>query len=500
MPIWVIKMADINIDKIKDIEYIKINDYRTDITAIVYIDDINEYLKLINICNPKVVFKGYKERGMGYPYNEYFLFFDNNGIGYKINGNGYENLYDMYDGCSKGFPDGETYYKAMAGEFVDYNEYKKITEMGYYSKNDYLEAIELGFKWSFEKIKKYLCYEDYGIFSSSPRKYYIHDDDRETYIKSDRDVYYYAKKKGFKDFKEFEDAISKGFLNAEEYRDAMKKGFSDKETYGDAKEMGFDNPKEYEEAMKFGLRSKDEYDKFKRRLGKILDIKKEYELDTIEEAILFKILLNFEHGKKLSAEKIWNMWKDELEKYRNYIKNGIKFNNKDDLKKYLSNSSKIKHIGYYDEDGEVFERISPKFKKIIIDGSNVAWNNGSKEKGDKPFAKNIELVINKLKEMGYSDILVITDASLKHIVEDVDVLDKLMEEKILNDAPSKRDADDFILKFVREYNSYVITNDTFKDWKEKDEWVRKNMDKYRITFMIDGDIVKFDEKIEKVKL
>ena len=102
--------------------------------------------------------------------------------------------------------------------------------------------------------------------------------------------------------------------------------------------------------------------------------------------------------------------------------------------------------------------------------------------------------------MGYSDILVITDASLKHIVEDVDVLDKLMEEKILNDAPSKRDADDFILKFVREYNSYVITNDTFKDWKEKDEWVRKNMDKYRITFMIDGDIVKFDEKIEKVKL
>ena len=293
--------------------------------------DINEYLKLINICNPKVVFKGYKERGMGYPYNEYFLFFDNNGIGYKINGNGYKNLYDIYDGCPKGFPDGKTYYKAMAGEFVDYNEYKKITEMGYYSKNDYLEAIELGFKWSFEKIKKYLCYEDYGIFSSSPRKYYIHDDDRETYIKSDRDVYYYAKKKGFKDFKEFEDAISKGFLNAEEYRDAMKKGFSDKETYGDAKEMGFDNPKEYEEAMKFGLRSKDEYDEFKRRLGKILDIKKEYELDTIEEAILFKILLNFEHGKKLSAEKIWNMWKDELEKYRNYIKNGIKFNNKDDF-------------------------------------------------------------------------------------------------------------------------------------------------------------------------
>ena len=125
--------------------------------------DINEYLKLINICNPKVVFKGYKERGMGYPYNEYFLFFDNNGIGYKINGNGYKNLYDMYDGCPKGFPDGKTYYKAMAGEFVDYNEYKKITEMGYNSKNDYLEAIELGFEGSFEKIKKYL-HSEYDSF------------------------------------------------------------------------------------------------------------------------------------------------------------------------------------------------------------------------------------------------------------------------------------------------------------------------------------------------
>ena len=48
-------MADINIDKIKNMEYIKINGYSID--AIVYMDNIHEYLKLINICNPKIVFK-----------------------------------------------------------------------------------------------------------------------------------------------------------------------------------------------------------------------------------------------------------------------------------------------------------------------------------------------------------------------------------------------------------------------------------------------------------
>jgi hypothetical protein len=48
-------------------------------------DNIHEYLKLINIYNPKVVFK----------HDRHFLFFDNNGICYEIVGN-YENLYDMY--------------------------------------------------------------------------------------------------------------------------------------------------------------------------------------------------------------------------------------------------------------------------------------------------------------------------------------------------------------------------------------------------------------------
>jgi hypothetical protein len=64
-------------------EYIKINGYSID--AIVYMDNIHEYLKLINIYNPKVVFK----------HDRHFLFFDNNGICYEIVGN-YENLYDMY--------------------------------------------------------------------------------------------------------------------------------------------------------------------------------------------------------------------------------------------------------------------------------------------------------------------------------------------------------------------------------------------------------------------
>lgn len=74
------------IEKIKNIEYVKIDCYNGDTTAVVYLDDINEYLKLINIYNLKVVFV--RERIANILGEEgYFLFFDNSGIGHHI----YEN-------------------------------------------------------------------------------------------------------------------------------------------------------------------------------------------------------------------------------------------------------------------------------------------------------------------------------------------------------------------------------------------------------------------------
>ena len=47
--------------------------------------------------------------------------------------------------------------------------------------------------------------------------------------------------------------------------------------------------------------------------------------------------------------------------------------------------------------------------------------------------------------------------------------------------------------------AFVITNDTFTEWRERDNWLDENLDYYRIPFMIYDDIVKFKGNLEYLK-
>jgi len=87
--------------------------------------------------------------------------------------------------------------------------------------------------------------------------------------------------------------------------------------------------------------------------------------------------------------------------------------------------------GYFEENTPT--QISDKF--IIIDGSNVAWDTvRDKEKGDKPSAKNIKLVVNSLKNKGFKEVIVIVDASLYHQIEDKNIFDELKKDSIVKEA------------------------------------------------------------------
>jgi len=67
-----------------------------------------------------------------------------------------------------------------------------------------------------------------------------------------------------------------------------------------------------------------------------------------------------------------------------------------------------------------------------------------------------------------------------------------MKNDLIKQSPARTSADNFIIKYAKEKNAIIISNDTFSDWKEKDAWVKLNIDKYRIPFMIIDGIVKFD--------
>ncbi len=479
---------------------------------IIEIEDIDEYMELIKIYDPKIIFvktmeKHKKDRNYYRTSNDsisksgYFLFYKG-GVGFRIRNKNYNNIPDMIQGLSKGFSDGNEYYDAKSRGFINYKEYKKAISLGYKTRDDYLQSKDLGFRGILDEIKnielnRYEEYDDLYEYIYKIRNLL-------NKFKQEADVYYYSKENGFTDFNEFKDGLSKLFLTGTEYHEALAKGFSNGVEFRKAKDMGFENPVEFHNALKLKIKSKKEYDTYLN----LEDIKKEYGLNTMEEALLFKILLALKPKKKLSAEKIWEKLESEKRKFELgndwYGKRLPKwfdrlFKDKESFKKYLSTSKKINQIGFYDIEGEVFERkTDSQPRKIIIDGSNVAWGGGSKELGDKPHAKNIKLVVDALREKGYSNILVIIDPSLNHQVDDGNILLELEKEKILQKAPAKRDADEFILKYVKEYEAYVITNDTFKDWKETDDWVKKNIETYRVSFMIDGDIVKFDKKIENI--
>ena len=476
---------------VRNMRYIKIKNKEN--ISTIEIDDFNDFLKLIEEYRPKIIFVKIGNNKLD---SGYFMFWSGN-VAFKIKNNNYKNIFDMENGISEGFPDGNKYYDAIKKGFSNYEEYSKAIAVGYNNKIEYDDSQKLGFRGSLEEIKKvlgtinpHLYINKFGTLISS--------------FKYEADVYRYAKENGFENFVEFKDALSKSFINSEEYREAIKNGFKDYYQYKEAKEKGFINAKDFEEAKKLDIHSYAEYNLYKT----LLRVKIGYRLQTMEEALLFKILLELKPKTKISVEKIW---KELTNEENSYLPIGFageirakwfsrKFNNLEDLEKYLSRSRKIKNnIGFYDANGGVFERFFPKFKKVIVDGSNVAWNEGSKDQGDKAHAKNIKLVVKSLKEKGYSDIEVIVDASLRHQVDDLDIFAELAIKGILKEAPANRSADEFIIKYAKDKNAYIVSNDTFKDWKEKDKWIKENIDKYRVAFMIDeeNEIVKFDEKIDK---
>ena len=109
-----------------------------------------------------------------------------------------------------------------------------------------------------------------------------------------------------------------------------------------------------------------------------------------------------------------------------------------------------------------------KKKIILIDGSNVAWNHGSKEMGDKPLAKNIEIMIDYLtKNKKFEKVIAFCDANLKYLVEDKEKYDELIQAGKLSPVPSKTIADYFLIDYAQRYGAYIVTGDRYRDWNKK---------------------------------
>jgi len=121
----------------------------------------------------------------------------------------------------------------------------------------------------------------------------------------------------------------------------------------------------------------------------------------------------------------------------------------------------------------------------IIDGSNVAHAGVTR----RASLANILAVRAKLAREGYEPI-VVTDAALRHQIDEPERFRQLVEEGVVKQAPAGTDADYFILAFARELGAWIVSNDQFRDGAEHFGAARKRV----IRFMIVAGEVVFERR------
>lgn len=109
-------------------------------------------------------------------------------------------------------------------------------------------------------------------------------------------------------------------------------------------------------------------------------------------------------------------------------------------------------------------------KVIVVDGANVAYI--EKSKSGNPKVDNLLAVHSELKGKGFEPIIIV-DASLQYEIDDAEKFESLVENQTIRQAPAGTDADFFILETAREHKAKIVTNDRYKDYQNKYNWIEK---------------------------
>lgn len=125
-------------------------------------------------------------------------------------------------------------------------------------------------------------------------------------------------------------------------------------------------------------------------------------------------------------------------------------------------------------------------RKIVVDGSNVAFEEFSK--GGTPKVSNLVAVRKHLEERGFHPMILV-DASLKHKVDDPDQLDALIVSERIHQVPAGTDADYWVLETALRIDGLVVSNDRFTPYQDAYPWIEER----RIPFMIIEGLVQLYE-------
>ena len=128
---------------------------------------------------------------------------------------------------------------------------------------------------------------------------------------------------------------------------------------------------------------------------------------------------------------------------------------------------------------------------FAIDGPNITFE--VRTSNNKPKFNNLIVLMNYLERNEIRYFKIFCDRSLSYCIDDKKSYSKLVEEGIIIETPEGTKADIFILQYAFTNNSFIISNDRFKEFYSIYEkgWIERN----RISFKIIDNEIYFDKLI-----
>ncbi|MDI9363428.1 MAG: hypothetical protein QM541_00655 [Flavobacterium sp.] len=384
---------------------------------------------------------------------------------------GFATLDDFSKASANAFPNAETYYKALEQGYKTFNDYEIANQAGITEKAILDTVKNTGFVQGFEEFTEQLAQYANEIQATF------------TEVTDAYKLYQYAINNGFDNYYQFKTALDKGFTSKDLYDVATEHEFPDNATYTEALQRGF---RTYSELLiANAAKVRDSVDMFKlmqlRHVGE--------ETNTYDERLLMVILSKIEQGKRISTNKLFDFFTKTINEYQYEDTKTIpewfaqQFSSKEAFSHYISTTNQLKKYGDYDHDGEFFQINQMQDRAVVLDGSNVAHNSNGYA-NSMPLVSNLVAMVDFLKRKGFSEIIIIVDASLKKKLKDPEKLAELMATTEYLVAPVENPADLFIIEYVKAKHCLLVSNDAFREWKYKDPWVAENIDYYRLSFII----------------
>ena len=400
---------------------------------------MDEFIRYVLFCNPAALFILKKEGQQYFACMQQGIF-----VGYPTSG--YHTIEDYKESVNAGFKNALVFYEAKNNGYSNYQDYQLVKEAG-------IADVSV-----FEKIKSQGYLEGYNQFNELKKEKDLFAGSEE--IMNPYLLYTHAASKGFADYHHFKNALDIGFTDAHNYNSAMEKGYKNYLDYEDGLRKGFATADIYYRAMEKKIRDIQDLDRFM-ELSKL-----ETSAANYDERVLLSVISKLPQGKKVSINKLNELFTEALDLYKYTDNNELpewltrSLYTAKDITCFLMTMDNAKKFGIYDNEGEYFETKQLNQRKIVLDGSNVAHASMGNDKA-KPMVENMIKVVSKLISRGFTEIIIIADASLRH-----KLIDKEKMEGCL-----------------------LVSNDIFREWKLRDKWVAENIDYYKMAFMIEGDNV-----------